>query len=246
MNNYPKAPEARVAKTFGIGAVVSAFVCFPVAIPLSILAIRKNIQAKKMSIKNPNIYQAPGNTGIILGIIALGLVPIILIMGFICASMLVSRLTGVGLNTSKGDAEVRQMMFDEKVKKTRYYMEIGLSDLVELFNQSKMQHLSKTQTLKTMQDHLVKIGQTKRSPETMELPAYNSSIIVVEGMSKDDLDTKIQSDISIYLWGSVYILQFPVKSEHGVSSPGFIAGVVRVDLPLDKGTKTFVKIEMIE
>jgi len=71
----PEAPTARAALRLGIWSLAlnTLCACFPLAIPLGILAIARYRQARRAALEAPGRYAPPSEAGLVLGILGLSM-----------------------------------------------------------------------------------------------------------------------------------------------------------------------------
>jgi hypothetical protein len=81
-----EAPGAKAGRNCGIWALITAFLCFPMALVLAIIAIVQTNKASRRSKAAPNVYLQPSGSGRIMGIIVLvGIIPLMALAGMISA-----------------------------------------------------------------------------------------------------------------------------------------------------------------
>ena len=72
------APGARAARLCGLWALIALLPCLPLATLLATAALVQHGKASRLAREHPERYRTPGNAGLVLGILALVLLPFVL------------------------------------------------------------------------------------------------------------------------------------------------------------------------
>ena len=90
----PEAPGAKASRHCGIWALVTVFLFFPISLILAIIAIVQNNKAKTLAKNAPQTYRFPTSTGMVLGIVSIGLIPALLFFVGIIAAIAIPAFLG--------------------------------------------------------------------------------------------------------------------------------------------------------
>lgn len=124
----PQPPSAKTARTFGILGICSHLLCLlgaPFAILFGILALVRHGRAKREHAADPGTYAAPFATGLVTGLVALGLLVMTLPMTGIVSAIAIPALLGqrergriraMNVMVERARTEVARAALDQQVQ----------------------------------------------------------------------------------------------------------------------------------
>jgi hypothetical protein len=217
----PEAPGAKASWHCGLWAMITMFLCFPAALVLAIVAIVQNGKAKRLAEAIPDTYRRPGSAGLVMGILALVMLPFLAILGIVVA-ISIPALIGQR-ERARDKAAVLNMEWSLDELRGQYDR---LKDARQPIKGGLEAYLGST------------TGQT-RNPWNPSVPAFSYAITVVDRMDEAGITREAKAKAA-KLGQAVYVLQLP-----GAASPGLLAGAVRLN-GLVQGERVVVKTYAIE
>lgn len=220
-----EAPGARAAFHCGLWALISVLLCYPISLVLAIIALVQTKKARRYAREEPQLYQTPSSAGMIMGIIALAVLPVLMIIGMISAIAIPALL---GQRARARDKAAIQNLLGRA------------SDLAARYDEVCMEGIDEASIVPALENHLrEKAGQDK-NPWSMTQPAFSYTITVV-----DDLDQEALVDFSkgqaTVLGQGAFVVQLPSKAGEPVEHPGYLVGVTQTKNPTD-GSTCFTKV----
>lgn len=229
----PLAPGARGAKLCGIWSLVASVTCvgLPIGIVLAIVALVQSAKARRLAREYPDHYAATPATGLVLGIIGLAM-PVIL-LPFIG---IVSAIAIPALLSQRARARDRAAM-DTMIGRT--------GDLVAKYDALREAHTPDAQIPADLEALLAKANATDQNPWTPGSPACRVHIEVVTGLDRDAMEAEARSETT-ELGQAVWVLELPAPDPYapGLTSPGFLAGAVRLQQPRGEANPVVKVVEL--
>nr|WP_320132914.1 hypothetical protein [uncultured Holophaga sp.] len=218
--HLPEAPGARASRICGIWGLVGLILFFPAGVVLGIIAIVKSSKARSLARQAPGTYRDPGMAGLIMGILAIALVPVYLAFVGIVAAIAIPALLG------------QRARARDKAAISALYG--AGADLVAEYDQAVTRGANPAETLQGMEARLRSLGASTRNPWNPALPAFTYEIRVVEGLDAEGV-RELASSLEGEAGQGSFVLQFPRVGHPGEpeGQAGFLAGAVHTRSPLE-------------
>jgi type II secretory pathway pseudopilin PulG len=226
----PEAPGAKAARHCGIWAIITAIIlCLPVSIVLAIIAIVQNGKAKRFVEASPSSYSKPSGAGLILGIVALAILPVMLMFAGIVAAIAIPAMLGQR-------ARARDKAAISNVNG-------HFSDLIYKYDSLQGEKASQEATVKAMEAALMETSKLDVNPWSKNIPAFSYTISVVNGVDGEGVQDAAKLRATEPGQG-VYVIQFP-EQQGAQTLPGYLAGAVKLNSG-PSGGQVYVKIINLE
>jgi len=210
------APGAKAAFHCGLWALLTSLLCFPVALILAVVAIVQNQKAQRLARENPGAFLKPGNGGLIMGIIALAVLPLLAVVGIASAIAIPALISQrdrardkAAISNLNSGIYALQGPFDQLKDRPPQELKAGLEDALR--------------------------EQHGRNPWTPQGPAFSYTIQVVGGRDGEGF-REAARDAAGPLGECAYVVQFPVAGQSGM-----LGGAVRTKHPVG-GSTWYVKV----
>lgn len=219
-----EAPGAKAGRLCGIWALVTLFLCFPVAMVLGILALVKTAQAARLAKASPGTYLQPGSAGTVMGIIALAAFPVLLGVAGIAGAIAIPAFVG-----QRDRARDRSAMAD---------LDWTLGDLVGQYDKLKAESRPPEAIKAGMDAFLQSRAGISRNPWNPGAPAFSLTVAVVEGLDQGQVAEAARARATEKGQGA-FVVQFP-----GDQRPGFLGGAVLLKRPVQGAIQYTKAVEL--
>lgn len=219
----PEAPGAKASRHCGVWALVLVIIFFPAAAVLGIIAIVQNSKARTLARKAPESYSAPGNGGLIMGVIALAAIPVFLFFVGILAAIAIPAFLGQA-HRARDRAAITNLS-------------TATQALVAQYERGATQGKVDPEIHADLEAQLRDTGTSLKNPWNVTGPTFHYSIAVVSGLDEEGMK-EVAGGRARRLGQPAFVVQFPSRSGAAPAMPGFIAGAVQTKVPIGGATIT--------
>ncbi len=230
MSNFsqplPQPPGARASFHLGLWSLLSnLLLLLPVSIGLGIAAIVTNRRAAHRAEAAPGTYQKPASTGLILGIVGLCIAPVMLVFLGIISAIAIPALLGQR-GRARDKAVVQNLLGT-------------LPDLMKVHDKGSERNAPPDQVHQELDATLQTLANGSRNPWNQAQPAFEHRIQVCEGLTPEGVREAAEARATDR-GTAVFVIQFRTT----VQAPGYLAGAVRTQMPINGRTLVSKVVEL--